>query len=301
MSLRSRLSKPHYIFRPGQIVRRAFVANEQEPIVQTPWGCRMRVARADKLGAGIARTGVHELAVSELIWRLAEGNDLAIDVGANIGYFTGLLARRARHVIALEPNPRLRRFIADNVAGWDVRERVTLDYRAASNVSGRATLHVPSDYEQNFGVASLESSDASLSHEVETVRLDDLIAGRPVGVLKIDVEGHELAALQGASSSLSAGLIRDVIFEDHQPLPSPVSTLLESAGYTINGIEEALTRPLLATPNRTPQGWDAPTYLATRDPERARRLADPRGWRCLRPRGRRARRGSHGRLPVTSV
>jgi FkbM family methyltransferase len=247
----------------------------------------MRVARTDKLGAGIARIGVHELAVSELIWRLAGGDDLAIDVGANIGYFTGLLARRARQVIALEPNPRLRRLIADNVDSWDVRASITLDYRAASNTSGRATLHLPSDYEQNFGVASLESSDATASHEVETVRLDDLIAGRQVGVLKIDVEGHELAALQGASRSLSAGLIRDVIFEDHQPLPSPVSTLLESAGFAISGIEEALTRPLLTSPDRKPHGWDAPTYLASRDPERALRLASPRGWHCLRPRARR--------------
>ena len=287
MSLRSRLSKPHYIFRPGQIVRRALLAKEAEPIVQTPWGCAMRVARADNLGAGIARIGVHELAVSELVWRLAAGDDLAIDVGANIGYFTGLLARRAHQVIALEPNPRLRRFIDDNVNGWDVRDAITLDYRAASNASGLATLHLPSDYEQNFGVASLESSDATASHEVQTVRLDDLIAGRQVGVLKIDVEGHELAALQGASRSLSAGLIRDVIFEEHQPLPSPVSRLLESAGFAISGIEEALTRPRLTAPNRTPHGWDAPTYLASRDLERALRLASPRGWRCLHPRARR--------------
>ena len=31
-------------------------------------------------------------------------------------------------------------------------------------------------------------------------------------------------------------------------------------------------------------GWDAPTYLATLDRERAQRLMRPRGWRCLRPR-----------------
>jgi len=289
MSLRSRLSKPHYVFRPSQIVRRALLANEDELIVQTPWGCPMRVARTEKLGAGIARIGVHELAVSELVWRLAGGDDLAIDVGANIGYFTGLLARRARHVIALEPNPRLRRFIESNVESWNVRERITLDYRAASDVSGTATLHLPSDYEQNFGIASLEASDGTVSHQVETVRLDDVIAGRHVGLLKIDVEGHELAALEGASRSLSAGLIREVIFEDHQPLPSPVSRLLESAGFTISGIEEGLTRPLLTSPHGTPQGWDAPTYLATRDPERALRLASSRGWRCLRPRGHRNR------------
>jgi FkbM family methyltransferase len=260
------------------------LAHDDELVVRTPWGCAMRVARTETLGAGIARTGVHELAVSELIWRLTGGDDLAIDVGANVGYFTGLLARRTRHVIALEPNPRLRRLIEGNVARWDVREKITLDYRAASNARGTATLHVPEDFERNFGTASLEASDAAASDEVETVRLDEVIAGRHVGLLKIDVEGHELAALEGASQSLADGLIRDVVFEDHRPLPSPVSRLLESAGFAIHGIEEGFTRPLLVPPDRELRGWDAPTYLATREPERTLALARPRGWHCLRPR-----------------
>lgn len=260
------------------------LSHEDEPVVRTPWGCAMRVARTETLGAGIARTGVHELAVSELIWRLTAGDDLAIDVGANVGYFTGLLARRTRQVIALEPNPRLRRLIEGNVARWDVREKITLDYRAASNARGTATLHVPEDFARNFGTASLEASGAAASDEVETVRLDEVIAGRKVGLLKIDVEGHELAALEGASQSLADGLIRDVVFEEHRPLPSPVSRLLEAAGFTIHGIEEGFTRPLLVAPDRELRGWDAPTYLATREPERTIALARPRGWHCLRPR-----------------
>lgn len=284
MSIRARVSKPHYIFRPSQLVRRALSSDEAEPIVKTPWGSPVRVARSEKLGAGIARLGVHELAISELAWRLAGGDDLAIDVGANIGYFTGLLARRARRVIALEPNPRLRRFIAGNVESWDVRDRITLDYRAASSGSGTATLFFPDDYEENHGLASLERSDQTVSQEIETVGLDEVIAGREVGVMKIDVEGHELSALQGASESLASGLIRDIVFEDLQPLPSPVSTLLESDGFEIYGVEEGLTRPRLVSPGRVPSGWDAPTYLATRAPERARRLVKSRGWRCLRPR-----------------
>ncbi len=278
-----RVSKPHYFFRPSQLVRRALLPGVDEPVVQTPWNSPMQVARADRLGAGIARTGVHELAVSELIWRLAGGDRLAIDVGANIGYFTGLLAHRAQRVIALEPNPQLRRFLDGNVARWDVRRRITLDHRAASDKAGSATLHLPADYESNYGIASLESSDGTVSHEVETVRLDELIAGDAVGVLKIDVEGHELAALEGAGESLSAALIRDIVFEDHQPLPSPVSMRLESAGFAISGIEEGFMRPRLISPDRVPRGWDAPTYLATRDPERAMSLARRSGWRCLRP------------------
>ena len=252
--------------------------------MQTPWGCAMLVARKDLIGGGIARMGVHELAVSEVMWRLAEHDDLAIDVGANIGYFTGLLACRAREVIALEPNPRLRRFIIANIARWDVADRIRLETRAASERTGSAVLHLPQDYERNYGTATLEEGDGSVSYEVETLRLDDLIRGRDVGVLKLDVEGHEMTALGGMSESLGRGLVRDIIFEDHMPFPSPVATTLQSAGFTIRGIEETLTRPVLVGADRAHTGWDAPTYLATRDLARTERLMASRGWRCLRGR-----------------
>lgn len=244
----------------------------------------MLIARSDLIGAGIARMGVHELAVSEVMWRLAEDDDRAIDVGANIGYFTGLLACRAREVTALEPNPQLRRFITANIDRWEVGARVRLETRAASDGSGTAVLHLPDDYETNYGIATLERHDGTVSYEVETVRLDDLIGGRNVGVLKLDVEGHEMAALAGAGDSLAQGLIRDIIFEDHLPFPSPVAMTLQSAGFTVRGIEQALTRPTLVRPDRAHTGWDAPTYLATRDLVRTERLMTPRGWRCLRGR-----------------
>jgi FkbM family methyltransferase len=179
----------------------------------------------------------------------------------------------------------LHRFITGNIARWNgVGERVRLDVRAASDQGGVATLKLPHDCQGNLGLATLEAAEGSASHEVETVRLDEVIDGRRVGVLKIDVEAHELTALEGARDSLSGGLIRDIIFEDHDPLPSPVSSMLVDAGFTISGVEETLRCAVLTPPDRVPRTWDAPTYLATRDPERTRRLMAARGWQCLRGR-----------------
>jgi len=240
----------------------------------------MRVLRSDILGAGIARMGVHELAVSETMWRLSELDDLAIDVGANIGYFTGLLAARAHQVIALEPSPQVLGLLGENIARWENASRVRLDRRAASRADGVATVSLPADHRENHGLATLEQTSSSVTYDVETVRLDEIIDRRPVGVLKIDVEGHEMAVLEGASQSLAKGLIRDILFEEHEPLPSPVSRLLEAQAFTIRGIEETLTGAVLV--EHRPAGWDAPTYLATRDPERVSRLMRPRGWECLR-------------------
>jgi FkbM family methyltransferase len=248
----------------------------------------MRFARQDQVGAGIARTGVHELAVSEVIWRLTGPDDLAVDVGANIGYFTGLLAIRAREVVALEPNPRVIPFLAGNRLRWSATgEKIRLDFRAVSDTTGTAVLHLPSHFAANRGTATLAAAvdEAGMeTYDVETVSLDEVIGGREVGMLKIDVEGHELAAFHGAGATLAAGLVRDIVFEDHERPPTPVTTLLENAGFSIFGIKETLLGSKLTPPTHAPAGWDAPTYLATRQPERAaRRLATP-GWQVLYPR-----------------
>jgi FkbM family methyltransferase len=269
-----RLSKPQYLFRPSQIIRRFSTSD----VVRTPW-CEMRVGD-DSLGRGIARMGVHELAVSEVIWRLSEGDDLALDVGANIGYFTGLLAQRVREVIALEPNPLLWPLLTQNVGRWN--RNIRLEPWAASDSKGRATLYLPpGEYHENQGTATLAAHPQAVSYEVQTVRIADLLAGRRVGVMKMDIEGHEYPALAGAPLQAT----RDIVFEDQARPPSAVFTQLESAGFTIRGIAQRLTRAQLVEPNEMQPSWDAPTYLATRDISRAERLMSKRGWRCLRPAG----------------
>jgi hypothetical protein len=60
-------------------------------------------------------------------------------------------------------------------------------------------------------------------------------------------------------------MIRHIIFEEHNPLPSPVSALLADAGFTICGLREELRGIALVPPDRFRPRWDAPTYLATMD------------------------------------
>jgi FkbM family methyltransferase len=98
--------------------------------------------------------------------------------------------------------------------------------RAASNQTGAGTLYLPQGYDSNRGTASLAASEAAEPHDIAMVRLDDIVAGRRVGVMKLDVEGQEMVALEGAARSLERRLIRDIFFEEHQPLPSGTSALL---------------------------------------------------------------------------
>jgi FkbM family methyltransferase len=280
----ARIAKPHYALRPDQLVRRWRLSfREHRATVRTAWGDRLEVFD-DPIGRGIGRMGVHELPVSEVMWRLSGGDELAVDVGANVGYFTALLSRRVRHVVAFEPNPRLTTTVRINTARLAAGDRVELREEAVSDRDGTASLFMPEDFSESLVLASLEAAGGDRSFEVPTVTLDGVLGDATVGVLKIDVEGHELEVLRGAHEGLAQGRVRDVIFEDHQPLPSPASELLVDAGYTIFGIRERFGGPQLTAPERRTGVWDAPTYLATRDALRARRLLSRRGWHCLRPR-----------------
>ena len=99
---------------------------------------------------------------------------------------------------------------------------------------------------------------------------------------------QELAMLRESEQSLRKGLIRDIVFEEHEPLPTAVSGTLEAQGFTLFGLTERLAGIALTEPMTTDAPrWHAPTYLATTDPARAQALFRGRGWHSLRRSARR--------------
>jgi hypothetical protein len=76
--------------------------------------------------------------------------------------------------------------------------------------------------------------------EVETVTLDDVVGNRPVALLKLDIEGHELHAREGGERALSERRVAHVVFEEHEPLPTPVSQRLTELGYMVFAARKTL-------------------------------------------------------------
>src|SRR4051812_1763455 len=103
------LLKPWYVHRPSQIVRRLCRSIRPAPsetqVVDLPWGCPIEIEISEDIGRCIWTTGVHDLAVAEVLYRLTNKEFLALDIGANVGSMTGVLAWRAKEVWAFEPNP----------------------------------------------------------------------------------------------------------------------------------------------------------------------------------------------------
>ena len=138
---------------------------------------------------------------------------IAVDVGANVGLFTSVLARHSKRVIAFEPNPACARHLA-RVAPRNCE----VIAKAVSDKVGTTMLRVPvaggiaMDALATIEAANRFDTEARASafatHEVPTVTLDQVLlhlvrGGERVAFVNIDVEGHEFAVLKGGEGLIA--------------------------------------------------------------------------------------------------
>lgn len=169
-----------------------------------------------------------------------------LDVGANIGFVTFQFLKRfpEAQVYAFEPNPAVFEKLRQSYEG---EARVHTYNRGVGDVRGTLLFNVNA----NTGTSSfLEPTAFHRTHqarkplspiEVETTTLDAFAAEAGIGhmdLLKMDIEGYELRALQGAEQLIAAQAI-DVIYTEvnlvrsyeGQPLLHEMTAYLEERGY----------------------------------------------------------------------
>ena len=290
------LRKPEYWFRPGQVVRRVarqWGRHDAVEEVRLPWGMRLRIRPEETIGRAIWQTGIYDLAVSETIARLLQPGDRVIDAGANLGYMTGIMAWRVGErgqVWSFEPHPELVAELRANVGLWgQTGAAVRVLEKALGETEGEATLVQTAEFSQNRGTSSIVGGSVDEKAEerrfsVELTRLDSICSGEAsFALLKIDVEGGELAVLKGAAGLLRARRIRQVVFEEHERYPTPVTNLLEANGYMVFRLVKGLFGPGLIPAGESALGpaWAPPSYLATLDPAGVKQALGGWGWRVL--------------------
>ncbi len=284
---------PEYFFHPRQGLRRfrrVWHAQQALERVRLPWGAVVQAHTRDSIGHGLYYYGIFDKVVPEAIFRLLEPGEFAIEVGANIGQNCSCMARRAGpngRVLAFEPHPEILAELRANAALWTNANfaKVQIEPVALSAEPGEAFLDNGPEFETNRGSAALKSdADASRGFKVKLARLDDYLSGvQHVGVCKIDVEGHEINVLRGATNALKRRVIRDIVFEDFNPQPSAVTQLLRENGYEIFRLADEWLKPVLLPFDGPPRAGkqDTHNFLATLDARRAHALYRPLGWRCL--------------------
>lgn len=294
MKLLAKLQRPEYHAQPLQILRRLWrvltlTSRRSRAVITLPWKLPIVVNPREVIGSSIVALNSLDLPTTETLWRLLDDRAVCADVGANIGYMTSAMAARLSGggcVHSFEPLPDVADALELNIAAWRPRTTAELVVHrvAAGDHAGRAFLHFPPAFAGNRGTASLVAPAAGHAVRppmaVECARLDQRLGGYPlVDLIKVDVEGHELAVFRGAGKLLDDGRVRDVVFEEHDPAGGVAADYLRARGYTIFRVARRYAGPELVAPTTLlPDELDPATYLGTRDPVRARQRFAPRGW-----------------------
>jgi len=189
------------------------------------------VDRGTLLGWSVHFFGTYEPEVQTEIRRYLTPGAIAIDVGANVGWHTLLMAARAGstgRVYAFEPNDSTRRRLVSAVEANDLAQ-VTVDGRAVADLVGASGFQAPLAGHVWDGTGRLIAAQAQDGRDgrerqegqttrIECTTLDAFVAERHIerlALVKIDVEGWELSVLRGARHVLSA--LRPVVVFEYDP------------------------------------------------------------------------------------
>jgi FkbM family methyltransferase len=211
--------------------------------------------RIDPAGANAGYAlGTTEPVIQDVFAEHVPVGGVVWDIGANIGFFSLIASRLvgSGEVFAFEPLPRNLQALARNLALNDIHN-VSSVAVALSDEPGRADLQVLSSQtwaklDTSPDTAFQEELDAVAHVEVEVSTIDLQLQRLPApGLVKIDIEGAETAALRGAAELLSKH--RPTLICEVHGTNEGVSDLLESYGYKLQAIETPELHPRQA-------GWN---------------------------------------------
>jgi len=182
----------------------------------------------------------YEPEVARVLRAAAGGTPLFCDLGANKGFWTTRAAPLFARVIAVEASATTFADLSENAGDLP---NVTLH---------RAAIYARSGEEMRFVNTHLSHASARLEADapaagqdrvetVETLAIDDLVPEGVAALIKLDVEGAEIAAIRGAARALADGAV--LIFEDHgnDPACTVSAHLMSDPEMRLYSIESGLT------------------------------------------------------------
>lgn len=173
-------------------------------------GLKLDLYLQDRIQRRIFAKKSHELETERHILKFAKEATCFVDIGANIGYFSLMLAHKFPNlpVISFEPNPNNIHFLKKNIE-LNQLKNITLNEICLADKVGQVEFAVPPLNESGWGriggtstplkgftkvIAKCETLDHMLEQgEFEKVK---------PSLLKMDIEGFEELALRGAESFL---------------------------------------------------------------------------------------------------
>jgi FkbM family methyltransferase len=172
-----------------------------------------------------------------------------VDVGANYGYYTLLMASvcsATGRVVACEPNPLLAKtYLPQNLALNGFHHGVEICPRVVSNVADQEVDFIL--HESDFATSSVEKwayDHRAGSVRAQTTTIDALCADWPrLDLVKIDAEGAELLVWEGMRETRERFPRATTVLELHLPRdPQGTGNLLstiQTGGYQLRAVNYA--------------------------------------------------------------
>lgn len=175
---------------------------------------------------------------------------LLFDVGANMGFYSLFAATHGARSVAFEPDPAIAsEYLKFNIALNKVSDKVVVVNEAVSNKEGTVQFYLHRPGSWGAGRIFKISDENNPAISVNTNPIDYYVQkyGKP-DVIKMDIEGAEYFALQGASETLSREDAPDLMMEFHpgeiieasqgRSSYEKLIALLVDYGYKAHGIYE---------------------------------------------------------------
>lgn len=177
----------------------------------------------------------------DFVRRYVSSDDVVLDVGGNVGEFALAAAHQCKkpdHVLAVEPDPFLANLIlrtSSEPANQDLQLGVFTSALNSEGGGGIEKFFLSARGRASNALAQCGSEDMGgmrQAYFVSTTTIDDLVAAwRVPTLIKIDVEGAELAVLQGARHTLKVH--RPLIYIEVRKDKDGVRRLLLDNGYLL--------------------------------------------------------------------
>lgn len=155
----------------------------------------------------IRRTGgSYQPPVMRALQRVLRPRSVAFDVGANIGVFAVVMARRCSRgrVYAFEPALETYEYLVRNLKA-NGADNAVAEQAAAYATTGTVQFVFSPSYPPGSFVADRPSGDGE-TRTVDAIRIDDYVERQGVGrvdLIMVDAEGAELSVLEGAGDTIA--------------------------------------------------------------------------------------------------
>ena len=165
--------------------------------------------------------GKYEPYETELILRQAQDGDVVVDVGANIGYYTVLLADKVGNsgkVYAFEPDKTSFEILKKNIKENNLKNVVTVNaavgsrgekkilYKSKKNLGDHKVYEIP----LGFAASPFEERET-----VKIIKLDNFLKNKKIDLMKVDTQGWEPEVIKGAKNLISKN--KPTIFMEYSP------------------------------------------------------------------------------------